>query len=576
MTEKSQRGLKSETVYTTLQQPVAMAEEGNIATNWREWKSAFDYYLIATGKESTGSREKCALFMHVIGKYGREILEELDLDESILQNYEQLVLKFASYCDPARNINYERHLFFETYQNEENFDKYLSALKIKSKSCDFGLLKNSLILTQLIRGIKNNKMRENLLANPKLDLDNAISLCRAAETASRQAQQCTSGSSHAAGGSVTPALEELRTRSRATAASWSGRNQRSYGEPRINTSTPQRKCYSAVDVCARCGRRHKFNEKCWARNETCYRCSRVGHFAKMCRVQYVNDMEVAKVRDECIELDESLLCTLSVDEISSNAWYCDVFVNNYKVKFKLDSGAEVSVISLNTFKEAGFGEFLLKQSNSIIREVSQSKLPVVGYFEPLLVYGDKQCQHRVYVLDLKCSNLLGLKACRDLNLITREKYSPAELLMERSLNTRLPVASPVLMPQKINSKAFRNDRQQRINRMKEYYDRGTRNAAQLKPDQNVRMKDGNIWRKAKVLKKAEENRSYWVQVNNGGTYRRNRAHILDASDRSSLGFDDHSFHPIQYSQSNVDRRINTPHYITRSGRVVRPPARFSQ
>ncbi|KAL4711392.1 hypothetical protein ACJJTC_016146 [Scirpophaga incertulas] len=340
---------------------------------------------------------------------------------------------------------------------------------------------------------------------------NAISLCRAAETASRQAQQCTSGSSHAAGGSVTPALEELRTRSRATAASWSGRNQRSYGEPRINTSTPQRKCYSAVDVCARCGRRHKFNEKCWARNETCYRCSRVGHFAKMCRVQYVNDMEVAKVRDECIELDESLLCTLSVDEISSNAWYCDVFVNNYKVKFKLDSGAEVSVISLNTFKEAGFGEFLLKQSNSIIREVSQSKLPVVGYFEPLLVYGDKQCQHRVYVLDLKCSNLLGLKACRDLNLIT----------------------------------TFRNDRQQRINRMKEYYDRGTRNAAQLKPDQNVRMKDGNIWRKAKVLKKAEENRSYWVQVNNGGTYRRNRAHILDASDRSSLGFDDHNFHPIQ-------------------------------
>ncbi|KAL4707198.1 hypothetical protein ACJJTC_009962, partial [Scirpophaga incertulas] len=145
------------------------------------------------------------------------------------------------------------------------------------------------------RGIKNNKMRENLLANPKLDLDNVISLCRAAETASRQAQQCTSGSSQAAGGSVTPALEELHARSRATAASWSGRNQRSYGEPRINTSTPQRKCYSAVDVCAKCGRRHKFNEKCWARNGTCYRCNRVGHFTKMCRVQYVNDMEVAKV-----------------------------------------------------------------------------------------------------------------------------------------------------------------------------------------------------------------------------------------------------------------------------------------
>lgn len=60
-------------VYTAIQQPAAMSDTGNLALNWREWKSSFDCYLIAAGKENIPSREKVALFLHVIGKVGREI-----------------------------------------------------------------------------------------------------------------------------------------------------------------------------------------------------------------------------------------------------------------------------------------------------------------------------------------------------------------------------------------------------------------------------------------------------------------------------------------------------------------------
>ncbi|XP_026332842.1 uncharacterized protein LOC113239895 [Hyposmocoma kahamanoa] len=144
--------------YSAIQQPAAMSDAGNVLMNWREWKTLFDCYIIAAGKEKASSREKCALFLHVIGKAGREIFEELDLDDKAKTDYDELVLRFTMHCDPARNVNFERHLFFEIYQGAEN-----------------------LILTQMIRGIKGSYMRERLLAISKLELDDAVSWCRAEE-----------------------------------------------------------------------------------------------------------------------------------------------------------------------------------------------------------------------------------------------------------------------------------------------------------------------------------------------------------------------------------------------------------
>ncbi|KAI5640201.1 hypothetical protein NE865_07458 [Phthorimaea operculella] len=186
-----------------------MMEHGNVAVNWKEWKSAFDYYLIASGRSKASSTEKCAVFLHVIGKYGREVYEEFEFD-STEYTYEQLVEKFKQRFDPAKNVNFERHLFFETYQKDRSFDNYLSDLKIQSKSCEFGTLKNSLILTQMIRGLRDSNMRERLLAKSKLDLDEAAKTCRTAERASAQAVACSSGGEAAArDAAAATALEEL-------------------------------------------------------------------------------------------------------------------------------------------------------------------------------------------------------------------------------------------------------------------------------------------------------------------------------------------------------------------------------
>ncbi|KAL4718234.1 hypothetical protein ACJJTC_002112 [Scirpophaga incertulas] len=49
-------------MYSAIQQPEPLAEVRNLAVNWREWKSAFEYYLIASGKDVAPDREKALCF----------------------------------------------------------------------------------------------------------------------------------------------------------------------------------------------------------------------------------------------------------------------------------------------------------------------------------------------------------------------------------------------------------------------------------------------------------------------------------------------------------------------------------
>lgn len=410
-------------VYAAIQQPDPLQQDGNMATNWREFKSAFDYFLIASGKDSVSPKEKCALFMHVIGKYGREIIEELDISEADKHNYVSLCKKYSEHCDPKKNINYERHKFFEIYQKDQSFDKFLSSLKIQSKHCEFEGLKNSLILTQLIRGVQDVHMKEKLLAKSSLTLEEAIQWGRAAERAGQQASAYAAarvGGSAAGSGDVT--VEQLRRGAGGSAARgrqpWrpAGASGASHGQQ----YRPRR-----ADACGKCGYRHSASERCAAYNVKCYRCDKIGHFAKCCKAKFTRELletPGGESGEDCTdENGELLLYDICIDaqDSSRESWTEIISVNGINIRFKLDSGADASVMSLKSFQSAGFKVNKLKQCNTVLREISKKQLPVVGYFEANLQFRNKTINQKIFVLNVNCNNLLGLKACVNLNLIQR-------------------------------------------------------------------------------------------------------------------------------------------------------------
>ena len=57
----------------------------------------------------------------------------------------------------------------------------MTELKARSQHCEFGTLQESLIRDKIVLGVHNKKVQERLLREFELSLDQAVSICRAAE-----------------------------------------------------------------------------------------------------------------------------------------------------------------------------------------------------------------------------------------------------------------------------------------------------------------------------------------------------------------------------------------------------------
>ena len=100
--------------------------------------------------------------------------------------------------------------------------------------------------------------------------------------------------------------------------------------------------------------------------------------------------------------------------------------------------------------------------------------------------------------------------------------------MSRRTKTLLPTTNQLLQPQARKQAEERAKLIERQQKQKWYYDRTAKDLKPLEKGDAVRMKPlrpgEKKWRKALVIEKRDQ-RSYTVETPDGGTYRRNRAHL---------------------------------------------------
>ena len=121
---------------------------------------------------------------------------------------------------------------------------------------------------------------------------------------------------------------------------------------------------------------------------------------------------------------------------------------------------------------------------------------------------------------------MGLLAYRTAPL--HNGFSPAELLMGRQLNTRLPVLPSQLAPQKKDQSPLQAKEEVYRHKMKDHYDKSHRakDLAPLRPDQEVWIRD--LERSGRVVRPDANPRSYVIQ-SGSQTIRRNRSSIIPTS-----------------------------------------------
>ena len=105
-------------------------------------------------------------------------------------------------------------------------------------------------------------------------------------------------------------------------------------------------------------------------------------------------------------------------------------------------------------------------------------------------------------------------------------YSPAQMLMSRVLNSKIPILPALLEPKVVDP---RPQLEQRQRRHKAVFDRGARELPKLQAGEKVRMRRNHVWMPATVVPEDDHPRSYIVK-RSGTEYRRNRRDLLQTAE----------------------------------------------
>ena len=258
-----------------------------------------------------------------------------------------------------------------------------------------------MIRDRLVVGIRDDNLSQQLQMDPELTLDKAKTRIRQKEAVQHQ-QGILRGNADT---HVASDLEVKQTRSKHPSGTKSHKND----------STP-----GTSKTCTRCGKAKHPRDKCPTREAECFKCHKKGHYSSLClskkpsrSVSNVETTEPPEISET--DSDENFLGT--VDAQQETQWVTLLKVNDVEVKFKIDTGAEVSAINETTFNN--LRDVQLKKPTRSLYGPAMAPLTVLGQFTANLTFRQITCKQTVFVVkDLK-NNLLGLPAIASLNLISR-------------------------------------------------------------------------------------------------------------------------------------------------------------
>ena len=341
------------------------------ADNWKRFKRARLNYSLAIELGKKSEKVQVATLLTVFGEEAREVFAtfadwENDGDHNRI---EPVLQKFADYCNPRKSVPFERYCFNRRVQEPGGpYEQYRTALKKLSNRCEFGSITLEEILQdKLVFGIRDNKVRERLLREPRLTLAKTNEICRAAESLDTQMKTITDGSS-----TLVNAVKTQEYRN----------DRQSLQEAQIVPDKPKIAVNKQdTPECLYCGRKHDLRKRelCPAFGILCNKCHKPNHFASKCRstssrssVRAIDEKigdtnEVFPTQIAAVKLDDSQMVTLKLES------------GNF-LRFQVDTGAQCNVIPLALYKEATKDHSLMHitPGNSQITAYGGATLPAVG------------------------------------------------------------------------------------------------------------------------------------------------------------------------------------------------------
>lgn len=161
---------------------------------------------------------------------------------------------------------------------------------------------------------------------------------------------------------------------------------------------------TAQGKCSRCGKQHAKGDICAAKRADCRKCGKRGHYTIMCHTLQVNDVFTEKTEPE-----RFFLGAITVQD-SNTLWSVRLQLQDSDFDFKIDSGADTSVISQHTY-ETLKTKTKLEYSQAVL-DCPGGRLKNKGKFKTSTYYkGTKYC-FDIHVLEGPAVNNLLSERCQ--------------------------------------------------------------------------------------------------------------------------------------------------------------------
>ncbi|XP_026016758.1 uncharacterized protein K02A2.6-like [Astatotilapia calliptera] len=188
--------------------------------------------------------------------------------------------------------------------------------------------------------------------------------------------------------------------------------------------------------CQRCNRVHDKRENCPARNKRCRKCNKLGHFEVVCKTKMLKEVRAEAVEDsdeDSFFIGELFLGaviepkTTVIEESGSDAdWDIELLVNGSPVDFKIDTGADTTVMTETTLNKLQQRPKLIQCKPTVYSP--GGKVKCMGKFLATTEYKGQKYQYWITVIKGQyASNLLGKTVAKRMGLVTRVNKISSDL-----------------------------------------------------------------------------------------------------------------------------------------------------
>ena len=126
--------------------PLCFSGNQNLAEEFKRWEQKFNYFLMASGKHEKDKKIQVAVLLTCIGDDGLDVFNNFVwANAEDKDDLKKVLQKFHDYCEPRKNSLIERYKFWQISQGDGTIDEFVTELRTKSKNCDFGDQKESMI-----------------------------------------------------------------------------------------------------------------------------------------------------------------------------------------------------------------------------------------------------------------------------------------------------------------------------------------------------------------------------------------------------------------------------------------------